>query len=528
MKMPKKHTALTWLGLAGLGAALAACGAAETSGSGVTGVALANGPVSGTVSLMDSSAQVQTRQVSTRADGSFSVDVDGLTPPYMLQVSGTTTASSTQLYAVTPGNENLDVNPLTDMAFASAVGASDPSAVFTSADAQTKKATAGRARVLLDQLSTVLAPLFQLYGITDVQLDKAAVRALLADVAVTNVNGTVTVTNAATGAVVYAGPLSDLASGTFYAANMPAGPGTTPSACTSFAYSAWGACQPDGTQARTVTSSSPTGCTGGAPVTTQACAYVPPVNTCTGFTYSTWGACQSNNSQTRTIISSSPTGCTGGSPVTTQSCTYVPPVTTCSSFAYSAWGTCQSNNTQTRTVTSSSPAGCTGGTPVTTQSCTYVPPVTTCSSFTYSAWGTCQSNNTQTRTVASSSPTGCTGGTPVTTQSCTYVPPVTTCSSFTYSAWGTCQSNNTQTRTVASSSPTGCTGGTPVTTQSCTYVAPIDGGALYTQYCAGCHGTSKKGSSATLIQSAINSNLGGMGSLKFLTSAQIAAISAAP
>lgn len=62
-------------------------------------------------------------------------------------------------------------------------------------------------------------------------------------------------------------------------------------------------------------------------------------------------------------------------------------------------------------------------------------------------------------------------------------------------------------------------------TQSCTY---IDGAALYTQYCSGCHGNSKKGSSATNIQNAISRNTGGMGSLSNLTSAQIAAISAAP
>ena len=179
-------------------------------------------------------------------------------------------------------------------------------------------------------------------------------------------------------------------------------------------------------------------------------------------------------------------------------------------------------------MTSSSPSGCTGGSPVTTQACTYVPPVTACTSFSYSAWGACQPGNTQSRTVSSSSPSGCTGGSPVTTQACTYVPPVTTCTSFSYSAWGACQPDNTQTRTVTSSSPSGCTGGSPVTTQACTYVAPIDGAALYTQYCAGCHGTSKKGSSASAIQAAIDSNRGGMGSLRFLTPEQVAAIAAAP
>lgn len=48
--------------------------------------------------------------------------------------------------------------------------------------------------------------------------------------------------------------------------------------------------------------------------------------TCTSFTYSAWSTCQVDGKQTRTVLTSSPTGCTGGSPVTTQSCVYVPPV----------------------------------------------------------------------------------------------------------------------------------------------------------------------------------------------------------
>ena len=149
----------------------------------------------------------------------------------------------------------------------------------------------------------------------------------------------------------------------------------------------------------------------------------PAPAACTSFTYSAWGTCQSNNTQTRTVTASSPTGCTGGSPVLTQSCVYVPPVTTCTSFTYSAWGTCQSNSTQTRTVAASSPTGCTGGSPVLTQYCNYVPPVVTCTSFTYSAWTACQSNNTQSRTVTAGSPAGCTGGSPTLTSSFSYVPP---------------------------------------------------------------------------------------------------------
>jgi hypothetical protein len=229
----------------------------------------------------------------------------------------------------------------------------------------------------------------------------------------------------------------------------------TSTTCTSFTYSAWGACQSNNTQTRTVASSSPSGCTGGNPVLTQSCTYS---NTCTSFTYSAWGACQSNNTQTRTVASSSPSGCTGGNPVLTRSCTYTP--STCTSFTYSAWGACQSNNTQTRTVASSSPAGCTGGNPVLTQTCTYS---NTCTSFTYSAWGACQSNGTQTRTVASSSPSGCTGGNPVLTQKCTYS---NTCTSFTYTRWTFCIFHNKY-RWVTSKSPSGCTGGNPITKTRC-------------------------------------------------------------
>jgi len=55
-------------------------------------------------------------------------------------------------------------------------------------------------------------------------------------------------------------------------------------------------------------------------------------------------------------------------------------------------------------------------------------------------------------------------------------------------------------------------------------VGALDGASLYNQYCSSCHGSGKKNSSASSIQSAINGNKGGMGSLKSLTSAQITAI----
>jgi hypothetical protein len=190
-----------------------------------------------------------------------------------------------------------------------------------------------------------------------------------------------------------------------------------------------------------------------------------PPPTCTSFTYSAYGACQPNNTQSRTVVSSLPSGCTGGNPELTQSCVYTPP--TCTSFTYSAYGACQPNNTQSRTVVSSLPSGCTGGNPELSQSCVYDGGATTCTSFTYSGWAECQPNDTQTRTVASSLPGGCSGGNPVLSQSCSYVAPITNCSSFVYSAWETCDNDGIQARSVISGSPEGCTGGSPVLEQDC-------------------------------------------------------------
>jgi prepilin-type N-terminal cleavage/methylation domain-containing protein len=83
--------------------------------------------------------------------------------------------------------------------------------------------------------------------------------------------------------------------------------------CNSFTYSGWSACN-GGTQTRTVSTSSPIGCTGGSPELSQSCVE----NICTSFTYSGWSSCI-DGIQSRTYIGI-PAGCTGGNPVFSHSC----------------------------------------------------------------------------------------------------------------------------------------------------------------------------------------------------------------
>jgi hypothetical protein len=445
--MKKNAATILLLCAVTLGLALTGCGSSGSpdspaatnqthSAAMVYGVASLGTTASGTVSAKDSSIPAQEKTTSISSSGSYTVDVSGLMPPYILKADLADNAGKTTVYSVSRAGGRTNINPITDVAVAAAVNGADPDDLYVSPDRDMYRRTSDNFESVINKLKTVLAPLFALYQssgdpVSDDEEsgdDNGGLRAMYRDVRIVISSGTVIVTNRQTAGVIFSGPLNDLTAGTFHPENMPAGPGGAgggSATCSSFTYSAWGACQSSSTQTRTTVSSSPAGCTGGTPVLSQACTYVSPV--CT-YNYANWGACLSNGTQTRTVMQSTPAGCTG-TPVLSQACTYVPPVTTCSSFTYSVWGACQSNSTQTRTVATSSPAGCTGGTPLVSQACTYVPPVTTCTSFTYSVWGVCQSNSTQTRTTVSSSPAGCTGGTPLLSQACTYVPPTPVCGS---------------------------------------------------------------------------------------------------
>ncbi len=84
-----------------------------------------------------------------------------------------------------------------------------------------------------------------------------------------------------------------------------------------YTYSEWSACNL-GVQSRSVTSTSPASCTG-KPITSQTCTYVAPpppsgVWNCV-YTYSEWGPCD-GTTRKRSVTSTSPAGCTGPTPPT--------------------------------------------------------------------------------------------------------------------------------------------------------------------------------------------------------------------
>ena len=86
----------------------------------ITGTAAAGAPVVGYVSVRDSSANPQPVKTNLpiEANGNYSVDVTGLTPPYAFLASGTVGGKTISLYsAATSADEGKTINitPFTDL-----------------------------------------------------------------------------------------------------------------------------------------------------------------------------------------------------------------------------------------------------------------------------------------------------------------------------------------------------------------------------------------------------------------------------
>jgi hypothetical protein len=472
----------------------------------VMGVAASGAPIVGTVTLKDASPTPLVRTTASAANGSFSINVGGLTPPYMLSVTWTTSSGVNKLYSFAAGPGTANINPFSNAVFAASGGVSDTATFSGTPSLAMLRDEVSRTWSTSNQLQTQLSPLFEQYGTTQNPIsdeyvaNNTGLDAMFDDVNITVSNGIITVTNRETGAVIFTAPINNIPSGTFNDYNTPGGTGTVDGASLytndcSKCHGPLATSTKLGVTAAQIQSAITSvyqmnSLTNLSALQIQAIASAlssTPVSTptptptpapaCT-YTYNT-GACQSNGMQTLTVATALPAGCTG-TPLTSQACTYTPPPAC--TYTYNTLGTCSSSGQQAVTVATALPAGCIG-TPATFQPCTYTAPPQPCT-YTYNTVGSCPSTGQQAVTVASATPAGCTG-TPATFQPCTYIAPTCT---YTYNT-GACQSNNTQTLTVATALPVGCTG-TPLTSQACVYTPPVSAVTLaqVTASCTMCHG----------------------------------------
>ena len=243
--MQRGTAAAAALGLLVIGSLIAGCGGGGGSSPGVSpqsvsGVAATGAPLAGQVILRDSSSARKEKSTVIGSDGSFAIDVSDLSAPFILKASGTADGVSRTLYSFADNPGTANINPLSTVAVANAAGVDDPATVFDSPDAATLEKIRSGMPGSVSTLKAKLQVLFDGFSVANAdpvkdtfKADHTGLDGLLDNVKVSIVGGTLTMTNATTGAVLFTARVSDIASGrTIEADDDLPKPGVRPAAPT--------------------------------------------------------------------------------------------------------------------------------------------------------------------------------------------------------------------------------------------------------------------------------------------------------
>ncbi len=196
-----------WLFLAmALGMMVAGCGAGVVSSAPtVSGVAAAGAPLSGTVYLKDSSNPAHELSAPAAADGSFSFNVSGLTPPFLLKAAGNANGSDYAYYSFAAAAGVANVNPLSHLAVAEANSSDDLASLYAAPDPARMQSIRSALDNVVGSLRTVFRPTLVRFGadgvnfITDGYAANHKGLDLMLDlIAISVSNGEVTVTDRTT------------------------------------------------------------------------------------------------------------------------------------------------------------------------------------------------------------------------------------------------------------------------------------------------------------------------------------------
>ncbi len=220
--------AISMLGLLLIGALIAGCGSggggsgAGISSQTVSGVAATGAPLAGQVTLRDSSSARKDKTTVIAGDGSFSIDVSDMQAPFLLKATGTADGVSRTLFSFADKPGTANINPLSGVALANAAGVDDPATVFDKPDAATLGEIASGMPRAVATLQTKLQPLLAAFSANSVNpvtgsytADHSGLDAVFDNVKVTLSNGTLTITNSTTDAVIFTAQVKHVESGNF-------------------------------------------------------------------------------------------------------------------------------------------------------------------------------------------------------------------------------------------------------------------------------------------------------------------------
>jgi uncharacterized protein YccT (UPF0319 family) len=217
--------------------AMAGCNGGSSSGNVssevVSGTAAVGAPLSGQVNLKDSSTPAQQKSTIIASDGTFALDVTGMKAPYVLQAKGNAGGTEYKLHSFAEGQGTANINPLSDVIVASAAGDNNPEDVFEKSSAEKcnkiKTNLSKTVSILLDKLQPLLKhysaentnPITSRYIANHLGLDE-----MFDNIKIIVTNGTLSIINKKSGAVIFSGKVSDIANGIFDGGALP--PTATP------------------------------------------------------------------------------------------------------------------------------------------------------------------------------------------------------------------------------------------------------------------------------------------------------------
>ncbi|MBE0624365.1 MAG: fibronectin type III domain-containing protein [Burkholderiales bacterium] len=220
---------LALLGLLFVGGLIAGCGSGGGSGESaavssqlVSGVAATGSPLAGQVTLRDSSPERRDKVTVLAGDGSFSIDVSNMQAPFLLRATGTADGVSRTLYSFAGQPGRANINPLSSVALANAAGVDDPAAVFDHSDAAALDKLKSGMPAAVATLQSKLQPLLTAFGagssdpVRDTfRADHTGLDAVFDSVRIVLDKGTLTITNATTGALIFSARVKDFEDGSF-------------------------------------------------------------------------------------------------------------------------------------------------------------------------------------------------------------------------------------------------------------------------------------------------------------------------
>lgn len=196
----------------------------------VSGTAAVGKPLSGQVSLKDSSTPALQKSTVIGSDGSYAIDVTGMKAPYVLQATGSVDGEGYKLLSFAEGTGTANINPLSHVIVASAVGDDDDDKSDIFEKTQPEKnhkiktnltrslaVVLAKLKPLLKQYSSERTnPITAHYITKHIDLDD-----IFENVKITVANGILSIINTKTSAVIFSGKVSDIANGIFDNGALP-------------------------------------------------------------------------------------------------------------------------------------------------------------------------------------------------------------------------------------------------------------------------------------------------------------------